>query len=262
MDTMIPMPLTPRICYPARDDKKNPMVFSMRTISALITLTLLSGCAQEAKYAMDGAGDQDLSKLVGRWKGDLNDQEVQLDIDDQLHMTQTTRTDEGEIRSEYDLTAQDGELVVYQDVSLGGDMVESRHSTQSYFVDFEVFLPIALIKEEDPDDAAGTYRAFDIEAVEVGDEMVVRRETRAEMVLNTDGTWARVTTASTYYEYDGAQQLAPINPPLTVTVESAGTWSSPSDRMLSFTNEGTGETQVVPWREGSLPGTATFWRQP
>ncbi len=233
----------------------------MRAIAFVSVLILVAGCGDDAGYSSD-RDPQDDSLLIGAWLAEDGGRTVALDIDDGLHMRATVRDGGAEQTLEFDLIEQDGDLVLLDRARVNADLIEERRSVQSYFVDFELFLPLALRKTDATEHVEGVYLARDDLQVDLDGELVLKERTEVVLMLDADGGWVRTSTASRFFEYDDAGEVRFLEPPLVVESQTQGAWQDPGDRQLRLI-ESTGAYDVtVPLRNGHLPSDDIFWRQP
>lgn len=228
----------------------------------LAVVLLVAGCSDDAGYATNDPEPEARSLLVGNWASTEGDRTVALEISEDLHMVATVTDGGQEQVAQFDLVEQDGDLVTLDRVRVTGDIIEDRRSTQSYFVDFELFLPLALRKTDTTDHVEGVYLARDERQVELDGELVLKSRTEIVLMLVQGGTWVRTATDTEFFDYDGAGELRFLDPPLTVESQTRGTWQDPGDRQLRLI-ESTGAYDVtLPFRQRHLPSDDIFWRQP
>lgn len=233
----------------------------MRAISLALLLLFFAGCGEDAGYATDSDSVTEPSLLVGNWISEGDGDPVQLAIDAELHMVATITTDSGPQTVEFDLTEQGGDLVLRDRVRTGDGGVEERRATQTYYVDFEVFIPLALRKTDDTEGTPGVYLARDDQHVEIAGEFILRARTETVLILDPDGSWVRTNTGSSFFEYDDEGEIRYLEPPLKVESQSNGTWEDVGTNQLRLVESEGAYDVTVPLRAGHLPSDDVFRRQ-
>jgi hypothetical protein len=234
----------------------------VRAIGLVLLVFCAAACGEDAGYTSAANNGEEKSLLVGSWLSEEGAQTVTLGIDEALHMVATFDDGETTTTQEFDLAEQAGDLILRDRARVSEDLVEERRGVQTYFVDFEIFLPLALRKTDDTEFATGVYLSRDDQQVELDGELVLKGRTEVVLMLAADGTWTRTSTAWRYFEYDDDDAVQFLDPPLEVETITTGTWEEPGARQLRLVESAGAYDVTVPLRNGHLPSDDIFWRQP